>query len=72
MAAISRLGLYGGPRPAYGSFAGKTEVIVLLWSTVSTNDNTESWSVVVIDTAAESWSAVSTSGAEEWTEVSTD
>jgi len=26
MAQVTRLGLYGGPRPVYGSFAGKTEV----------------------------------------------
>lgn len=26
MAQVTRLGLYGGPRPVYGSFVGKQEV----------------------------------------------
>jgi len=29
MAAVTRLGLYGGPRGLYGSFAGKTEQVIV-------------------------------------------
>ena len=33
MAAVTRLGLYGGPRSPYGSFAGKTAQVIVAAST---------------------------------------
>ncbi len=43
MAAVTRLGLYGGPRSLYGDFSGKATAAVQLsgstgWATVPTGD----------------------------------